>query len=117
MFRIGDEVSAEIISIVGNKVSLSIKRLEPDKWVEAVEKYKVDQIVEGEVTKIAAFGAFVRLGDKVEGLAHVSDHKDQISDKKPIDKVFSVGKKYHFKISKIDKKQHRIALKLVKTEK
>ncbi len=117
MFRIGDEVSAEIITIVGNKVSLSIKRLEPDKWAEAVEGYKVDQVVEGEVTKIVAFGAFVKLSDKVEGLAHVSDHKGQISEKNPIDKVFSVGKKYHFNISKIDKKQHRIALNLIKTEK
>jgi len=117
MFRVGDEVEAEIISIVGNKVSLSIKRLQPDKWVKAVEKYKIDQVIEGEVTKIAAFGAFVKLSDKIEGLAHISDHKDQISDKKPIDKVFSVGKKYHFKISKIDKKQHRIALSLVQTEK
>lgn len=117
MFKVGDEVEAEIISVVGNKVSLSIKRLLPDKWVEVAEKYKLDQVVEGEVTKIVPFGAFVKLDEKIDALAHISDHKDKITEKKPLDKVFVIGKKYHFKITKIDKKEHRIALKLVKTGK
>ena len=55
------------------RVALSLKRLQPDPWSSVTERYQIDQVVEGVITTVADFGAFVRLEDGVEGLIHVSE--------------------------------------------
>jgi small subunit ribosomal protein S1 len=106
----GDKVEAEIISVEGNRVSLSIKRLLPDPWIKEVKKYKVGDIVCGEVTRVTPFGAFVRLDNKIEGLVHISE----IADKKIIDpgEILSAGLKKNFKIISIEPQAHKIGLSL-----
>jgi len=106
----GDQVKAKIIDISDGRVSLSIKRLLPDPWLQAVKKYKLDQVIEGEITRVTPFGAFVRLDKNIEGLVHISE----ISDEHVFDprEVLSVGEKKKFKIITIEPMEHRLGLSL-----
>lgn len=106
--KVGEKIKAQIISIDDSKISLSIRRLQKDPWVEVVKKYKVGQKVKGEVLKINPFGAFVELDNDIHGLAHISE----LSDKKindPTD-VVEIGKEYEFQIISIEPNNHRLGL-------
>lgn len=107
----GDKVLVQIVSIEGDKVSLSIKRLAPDPWLVSVKKYQVGDRITGAVTRITAYGAFVRLDEKIEGLVHVSEviDRDHESDT-TIESVLQVGQSYPFIILSIDPATHRLAL-------
>ncbi len=108
--KVGDEIDAEIISIENNRVSLSMKRLVEDPWVQAVKKYSVGQTVTGKVTKITIFGAFVQLDENIHGLVHVSE----LSSKPFTDptEIISVGDEKEFKILSIEPEDHRLGLSL-----
>lgn len=110
MFKVGDEVEAMVLSVDDGRVSLSLKRLQPDPWVKAASKYKVGDEVEGEVTKITAFGAFISLDSEIDGLVHISE----LSSERIVDpgKVVELGKKYQFKIISIEPENHRLGLSL-----
>jgi small subunit ribosomal protein S1 len=71
--RINDEVEVLVIGIEGEKISLSMKRLTPDPWLEAAKTFKVGKIVEGEINKVTPFGAFMKLSDEINGLIHSSE--------------------------------------------
>lgn len=109
-FKVGDEVKAVIISIEDGRVSLSLKRLLPDPWMKAAAKYKVGDVVKGEITKITPFGAFVSLEDSIDGLVHVSE----LSEKHIVDpgSIVELGKSYDFKIISIEPETHRLGLSL-----
>lgn len=110
LYKIGDKVLAEIISIEDGKISLSIKRLLPDPWLKLIKQYQVDQQVEGEVTRVTPFGAFVRLQDNIEGLVHISELSDQhVSDPR---EVLKTGEKRDFQIISIEPDVHRLGLSL-----
>lgn len=110
IFKVGDEVSSIIIGIDNGKISLSLKRLQDDPWVKAASKFKVGSIVKGEVTKITPFGAFVSLGEGIDGLAHVSE----LSAEHVVDpgQLVELGKEYSFKIISIEPESHRLGLSL-----
>lgn len=109
-YKVGDKVNAEIIGIENDRFSLSIKRLTDDPWAEAARGFSVGDVVEGEVTRITPFGAFVRIHDNIEALVHISElgdgHVATPSD------VVETAKKYKFTILNIDKNTHKIALSL-----
>jgi small subunit ribosomal protein S1 len=106
----GDKVEAEIISVEGNRVSLSLKRLIPDPWLTEVKKYQVGDISEGEVTRVTPFGAFVRLDRKIEGLVHISEmSEEQVIDPR---EILSPGDKKDFKIISVEPEAHKIGLSL-----
>ncbi|MCK5780546.1 MAG: 4-hydroxy-3-methylbut-2-enyl diphosphate reductase [Psychrilyobacter sp.] len=75
LYKSGDKIQAQIITLDAEKKSLklSVKQLTQDPWATAADKFTVDTTVEGEVTKIVKFGAFVKLEDGIEGLVHISD--------------------------------------------
>lgn len=110
--KIGDSVKAKIIGVEGTRISLSIKQLKDDPWAKDVKKYKVGQIIEGKITKINPFGAFVQLDDKIHGLAHVSELGDMLKteSKNPLKE----GDTTKFKILSIEPQDHRLGLALVK---
>lgn len=110
LFKVGDDVSAIIIGIDNGKISLSLKRLQDDPWVKAASKFKVNTEVKGEVTKITPFGAFVSLGEGIDGLVHVSE----MSDEHIVDpgQIVELGKEYTFKIISIEPDSHRLGLSL-----
>ena len=108
----GDEVEAIITNIdaVNQRLSLSMKALMPDIWDEFFRNHYVGDIVHGKVTKLVDFGAFVELGDGVEGLVHISELSDKhISD---CAEVVNVGESYPFKVIRLEPSEKRIGLSL-----
>lgn len=110
IIKVGDKVKAEIIDIEETKISLSIKKLQKDPWVEVSAKYKIGQKVKGKVLKVNPFGAFIELDDDIHGLVHISELSDKKINK-PED-VVKVGGEYEFTILTIEPKNHRLGLSL-----
>jgi len=110
LFKVGDEVETMIISTDDGRISLSIKRLLPDPWVAAASKYKVGDVVKGEITKLTPFGAFVSLDEEIDGLVHISElSSDHIADPS---QIVELGKEYKLKIISIEPESHRLGLSL-----
>lgn len=108
-----DRVKAQIISIDGPKIFLSLRRLQTDPWQEKVKKYQVGQTVEGKVAKIHPYGLLVELEPEVWGLAHVSELSDKPFDS--VDVIAKIGDCLSFKIITIEPSEHRIGLSLKAT--
>ena len=108
LFKVGDRIKAEVISLEDAKIFLSAKKLIKDPWSEVGKRYKTGQIVEGTVLKINPFGLFVRLDKDIHGLAHISQ-LSLVPPQKIIDK-FKVGQKYKFEIVSIEPRDHRLGL-------
>lgn len=110
-YKVGDKVEVVVIGVEGSRVSLSMKRLQDDPWQKKVVDLKVGQEVEGEVTRVTAFGAFVRLVEGVDGLVHISELGDKLADP---NLAVTVGDKHQFEILSIEPLAHRISLRLKK---
>jgi len=109
----GETVEVKVLNVdpKERRISLSIRALKTDPWRQFTEQYSLDDVVDGEITEIKDFGAFMRITDDVEGLIHVSE----ISDKRiatPKD-VLAVGDKVKAKIIGIneEKKQVRLSIR------
>jgi small subunit ribosomal protein S1 len=110
LYKVGQKVQAQVITIDRDRISLSIKRLQPDPWVESIKKYQVGQKVQGKVTKVMQFGAFVELDPEIYGLVHsVELSNDEVKD--PAD-LIKVGDEKEFKIISIEPQEHRLGLSL-----
>lgn len=108
--KLGEEVEVQVIGIDGDKISLSMKRLIPDPWLEATKKYKIGSIVEGEVNRMTPFGAFVKLNDEINGLIHVSEiSEDTVSDPAEVLKIGDVVKA---KVIAVEPEEHRVGLSI-----
>jgi small subunit ribosomal protein S1 len=115
-YAIGEQVEAEVIDInhERGRISLSIRRLQPDPWQESVAKYKIGDIIEGTVTKLVNFGAFVRIEEGLEGLIHISElSNSRVAH--PGD-VVQEGQQLQLKIISLDSERHRLGLSLKQTE-
>jgi len=79
-FKINTEIDVQVIGLQdgGKRVAYSIKRLKDDPWKSIVNKYKIGQIVEGEVKSIADYGAFVKVEDGLNGLIHISELSNKL---------------------------------------
>jgi len=110
MYKVGDKIQAEIISIDGAKVFLSAKKLLRDPWSEASAKYQIGQVVKGEILKINPFGLFVKLDEEIHGLAHISQLNLGVKEK--ISDLFKVNEVRNFAIVSISPSEHRLGLKL-----
>ena len=111
-YAIGDEVEAEVIDInhERGRISLSIRRLQPDPWQESVAKYTIGDVISGTVTKLVNFGAFVRVEEGLEGLIHISELSNQ-RVAHPGD-VVKEGDELKLKIISLDSERHRLGLSL-----
>jgi small subunit ribosomal protein S1 len=108
LYVVGDKVKVLVVSTADNRVSLSIKRLQPDPWQEAASKYKVGDLVKGLVTRVTPFGVFVRLDSDIDGLVHISEiSNERITDPGTI---LHLSENFEFKIISIDPQQHRLGL-------
>ena len=114
--QIGDEVEAEVIDInhERGRISLSIRRLQPDPWQESVAKYKIGDVIDGTVTKLVNFGAFVRVEEGLEGLIHISELSHQ-RVAHPGD-VVQEGQEVKLRIISLDSERHRLGLSLKQAE-
>lgn len=115
IIKTGEKVQCKIIDIDGTRVSLSIRALKEDPWAKIDEKYKADMIIQGEVTKINPFGAFVQLDKDIHGLAHVSEIMGKFKVRS-LNDIMEVSKKYNFKILSIEPESHRLGLTLLNKE-
>jgi small subunit ribosomal protein S1 len=108
--KVGSDIKAKIIAIDKDRLSLSIKQMSEDPWLNEVKKFKKGTVVEGKITRITPFGAFVQLSPSVEALVHVSE----MSDDESIDpeKIFKLNEKKKFKVLEIDTENRKIALSL-----
>jgi small subunit ribosomal protein S1 len=108
--KVGQELEALIIAIDQDKLSLSVKQLSEDPWAQEIAKYKQGDMVEGTITRITPFGAFVQVSNVIEALVHISElSQAHVSDPNTLVKI---GDKKQFKIIGIDKDQHKLSLSL-----
>ena len=115
-YQMGDEVEAEVIDInhERGRISLSIRRLQADPWQESVAKYKIGDVIDGAVTKLVNFGAFVRVEEGLEGLIHISELSSQ-RVAHPGD-VVQEGQQVKLRIISLDSERHRLGLSLKQAE-
>jgi len=110
VLKVGDEVEVYVLSVDQDRkrIALSRKKLLPDPWTQVDEIYNVGDIIEGRVTRVVEFGAFVELDLGIEGLLHVSEMIGT-PELKPTDIVRS-GQKLPVKIIRIESRRKRLAL-------
>lgn len=108
--KVGDIINAKIIAIDKDRLSLSIKQLTEDPWMTEVDQFKPGDKVEGTVTRITPFGAFVQISPAVEALVHVSElgGGDDIDP----EKVFTLNERKEFIVLEIEKDSRKISLSL-----
>lgn len=108
----GTQVEAVVLSIDPEKqrISLGLKQVEPDPWIQVPEKYAIGSIVKGKIVNITNFGAFAKLEEGVEGLIHISE-----LDEKHVDnpqEIVSIGDELDLKVISLDPEERRIGLSL-----
>jgi len=106
--KVGETVEAKIIAIDKDRLSLSMKQLSEDPWLSEIEKFSKGDKIEGTVTRITPFGAFVQISPAVEALVHVSEMGEG-SDVDP-EKIFVLNERKDFKVLDIDKEGRKISL-------
>jgi small subunit ribosomal protein S1 len=108
--KVGDNVEAKIIAIDKERLSLSLKQMTEDPWLKEIKAFNKGDVVEGKITRITPFGAFVQLSPGVEALVHVSEiGSDETADPQ---QVFKLNEKKRFKVLDIDSDARKIALSL-----
>jgi len=108
--KVGQNIDAKIIAIDKDRLSLSIKQLSDDPWMNEVDQFKVGEKVEGTVTRITPFGAFVQISPAVEALVHVSELG--VKDDQDPEKVFTLNERKEFTVLEIEKDSRKISLSL-----
>lgn len=116
IYKKGQEVEAIVLSVdeANKRIALGIKQLQPNPWELIEQEYPVGKIIEGEVSKITNFGAFIKLPIGIEGLVHISElaknNVDNVGD------ILKVGQKYQFRVIKVSKEEHKLGLSLKLTD-
>jgi len=110
--QVGDEIEVEVLDVDLNKerISLSLKATQADPWQEFADTHQVGQLVYGRITKLVPFGAFVQVGDGIEGLVHISEMAAHHVDLP--EQVVSPGEELWVKIIDIDLQRRRISLSI-----
>ncbi|HWD94411.1 MAG TPA: 30S ribosomal protein S1 [Verrucomicrobiae bacterium] len=112
VFKKGDEVEAVVLEVdkSNQRIAVGVKQLSTDPWANIDQLYKVGDLVTGNVTKLASFGAFVGLQHDIDGLVHISQISEDRVDK--IKNVLKVGQEVTARVIKIDKSDRRIGLSI-----
>jgi small subunit ribosomal protein S1 len=112
LFKVGDEVDVYVLKIdqENKKIALSLRRAQPERWEEIVAGFREGQIVPGQITKLAPFGAFARLEGPIEGLIHISELVDRRINHPR--EVVDEGDVVPVKIVRIEHDRHRLGLSL-----
>ncbi len=106
LFKVGQKVKVKIIEIKEGKISLSMKALKENPWVEAGKKYKKDMQVQGVIIKFNKHGALASIEEGIAGLVHISE----FGSEEKLRKTLELGKNYNFKITLFDVKEQKMAL-------
>ncbi|HLI16064.1 MAG TPA: 30S ribosomal protein S1 [Acidimicrobiales bacterium] len=109
---VGDEVTVQVLDVDLEKerISLSLKATQSDPWQEFAAAHRVGELVYGRITKLVPFGAFVQVGDGIEGLVHISEMASHHVDLP--EQVVTPGEELWVKIIDIDLQRRRISLSI-----
>jgi small subunit ribosomal protein S1 len=112
VIAVGEEVDVEVLDVdlERERVSLSLKATQEDPWREFERKYQTGEVISGQVTKLVPFGAFVRVGEGIEGLVHISEMSTQHVESP--EQVLSVGEQVRVKVVDVDVSRRRISLSI-----
>ena len=110
--QVGDEVTVQVLDVdlSRERISLSLKATQQDPWQEFATGHQVGELVYGRVTKLVPFGAFVQVGEGIEGLVHISEmaaHHVEAPEQ-----VVTPGEELWVKIIDIDLERRRISLSI-----
>jgi len=110
--RVGDPVNVQVLEVdLGReRISLGLKQTTEDPWKQLAKSFPIESIIEGRITKLVPFGAFVELGNGIEGLVHISEMaKGHVETP---EQVTTVGSQVHVKVMDIDEERRRISLSM-----
>ena len=109
---VGDEVEVEVLEVDldRERISLSLKATQQDPWQEFASNHQVGELVYGRVTKLVPFGAFIQVGDGIEGLVHISEMSAHHVDLP--EQVVTPGEELWVKIIDLDLDRRRISLSI-----
>ncbi len=110
--QVGDEVTVQVLDVdmSRERISLSLKATQQDPWQEFAGSHEVGQLVYGRVTKLVPFGAFVQVGDGIEGLVHISEMSAHHVEAP--EQVVTPGEELWVKIIDLDLDRRRISLSI-----
>ena len=106
LYKVGDKVKVKVIEVKDDKISLSIKQLKENPWMEAAKKFKKDQIVDAVVIKYNKHGALASIEEGVAGLVHISEFEKE----EKLKSTLSLGGVYKFKITLFEPSEQRMTL-------
>ncbi|MBV8235736.1 MAG: 30S ribosomal protein S1, partial [Acidimicrobiia bacterium] len=110
--QVGDEIDVQVLEVDldRERISLSLKATQQDPWQEFASNHRVSELVYGRVTKLVPFGAFVQVGDGIEGLVHISEMAVHHVDLP--EQVVTPGEELWVKIIDLDLQRRRISLSI-----
>jgi small subunit ribosomal protein S1 len=117
LFQVGDEIKVKVLKFDSDseRVSLGLKQIQPDPWIDASMRYPIGKRVEGRVVSLADYGAFIELEPGVEGLIHVSEMSWTKRIKHP-SKVVSVGDTVEAVVLDVEERDRKISLGMKQIE-
>ena len=117
LFRVGDKINVKVLNFDAGsgRVSLGLKQLKPDPWLQANERYTVGSKLKGRVVSLADYGAFVEIEEGIEGLVHVSEMSWTRKVRHP-SQIVKVGDEIEAMVMNIDTANKRISLGLKQVE-
>jgi small subunit ribosomal protein S1 len=116
ILNIGDVVPVKVLDIdrERQRISLGLKQTQEDPWQRVMDTYNVGDVLEGKVTKVVSFGAFVEILDGVEGLVHISELAQHHVENPR--EVVNQGDTVKVKILEIDSERRRLSLSVKRVE-
>ncbi len=116
VLQVGQEVQVQVISVdrENQRIGLSIRRLQPDPWLEKIKQFQTGQLVQGTITRLTKFGAFARIADDIEGLIHISEISDQHIEHPR--EALQEGEEVTLRIIRIQPEERRIGLSIRKVD-
>jgi small subunit ribosomal protein S1 len=117
LFQVGDEIKIKVLKFdpESERVSLGLKQIQPDPWIDASMRYPIGKRIEGKVVSLAEYGAFVELEAGIEGLIHVSEMSWTKRIKHP-SKVVTVGDNVEAIVLDVDERERKISLGMKQIE-
>ena len=116
VLQVNQKVKVKVLDIDRDRqrISLGLKQTQEDPWQKIVARHKVGDVVDGRVTKIVAFGAFVEIYEGIEGLVHISELANRHVERP--DEVVSVGQQVNVKIIEVDSERRRLSLSIKRVD-
>jgi small subunit ribosomal protein S1 len=112
LLKKGDEVDAIVLDVdpQQQRISLGMKQLTPDPWSDIDSFFRIGDVVQGTISKITSFGAFVELANGIDGLVHISQISEERVDK--VKDVLKPGQPVTARVIKIDRDERRLGLSI-----